>query len=165
LTFFQATRTVPENWGVSIMKQVRARTVLATIVLAGLSATATAQSQTTTAPMSAESPTTQPVIPPEMAARYAHAKWTYFTSAQMAEAYPRRAQDEHVQATITTVCNIAADGTLSQCAVPKNARDEYGFTVVTATLFVKYCHVDPATVAGGIQAGDYKVFTLKWTLS
>ena len=44
------------------------------------------------------------------------------------------------------------------------APKDYDFGVTTATLFVKYTHVDPATVDGGIRPGDYKVFIYKWQL-
>ncbi len=106
----------------------------------------------------------KPLIPPEMMARFAHAKWTYPAADQMAGIYPAKAHDNEIEGLATIVCVVAADGYMDKCAVMKETPEGYDFGVTTATLFVKFCHVDPATVDGGIKPGDYKVFTYKWQL-
>jgi hypothetical protein len=105
------------------------------------------------------------IVPPEMAARYAHAKWSYPASDQMADLYPDRAAEEAQPGVAVIACEIKPDGSLDPCIIGGEAPKEYGFGVATATLFVKFAHVDPATVDGGIQPGDFKVFTFKWEIS
>jgi len=139
---------------------------LAFALLIGLPTHASAQAaqadgQTSSAASPAKPAT---LIPPEMMARYARAKWTYPGSNQMADMYPEKAQDNRQEGMAKIVCVIAADGTLDRCAVMNETPASYGFGVATATAFVKYAHVDPATVGGGIKPGDYKVFLYKWQL-
>ena len=123
-----------------------------------------ADAQTAQSSSSAAATDAKPLIPPEMVARYAHAKWTYPNAGQMVDIYPGKAHDKGVEGLATIVCAVAKDGYMDKCAVMKEAPTDYDFGVTTATLFVKYCHVDPATVDGGIKPGDYKVFTYKWLL-
>ncbi len=97
-------------------------------------------------------------------ARYAHAHWTYPNSRQIAEAYPRRAQDSHIQGIAQVACFIQADGRMKRCVVLTEDPKDEGFGAVTQDLFLKYAHVDPTSVDGGIQPDDFYVFTLKWLL-
>jgi hypothetical protein len=99
-----------------------------------------------------------------MLEKYAYAKWTYPNADQMANVYPGKAQDRRVEGKVTIVCTIAADGYLDKCAVWKEEPSGYDFGVTTATLFLRFTHVDPATVAGGIKPGDLKTFVYKWQI-
>lgn len=128
------------------------------------SAAVSANAQTPVASASSSASSAPSAIPSEMMARYAHAKWTYPGSDQMANMYPGKAQDERVEGTVKIVCAVAADGYLDKCAVLEETPKDYGFGVATATAFVKYAHVSPATVSDGIRPGDYKTFIYKWLL-
>ena len=103
-------------------------------------------------------------VPAETTARYTHARWTYPGPEQMADLFPPRAQDERLSGTAKIVCTIAPDGLLDKCAVLDETPKGYGFGLATATAFVKFAHVDPNTVEGGIKPGDYKVFIYKWQI-
>ncbi len=103
--------------------------------------------------------------PPAMKARYDHAKWTYPGPEAIAEAYPRRAQDQRIQGVAAVTCYISPDGQMSKCLLLGENPPREGFGDATVTLFTKYGRVDPATVDGGIQDGDFKVFTLNWQIN
>ena len=146
------------------MKPIRylaALSAVAAVAIAMQPASGSAQSQAS-ASSSATDPTS--VIPKEMVARYAHAKWTYPDSEQMAKLYPMRAENERVSGIAVIACLITPDGYMDRCAVANEAPKDYGFGVATATAFVKYTRVDPSTVEGGIKPGDFKVFTYKWLM-
>jgi len=98
-------------------------------------------------------------------ARYAHARWSYPGSKQIADAYPPRAQDSHIQGAAQVACFIQPDGDLKRCVILSESPEHEGFGAATCDLFLKYSHVDPNTVDGGIQDGDFKVFILKWQIS
>ncbi len=83
----------------------------------------------------------------------------------MAALFPARAQDARVSGIAVIACLISVDGFMERCGVINEYPKDYGFGVATATAFVKYTRVDPASVQGGIKAGDFKVFTYKWLLN
>jgi len=97
-------------------------------------------------------------------ARYKQSRWTYPTSEQMAEAYPRAAQDSRIQGAAQIACFIDTDGYMKRCVVVAEEPQGYGFGRVTADLFMKYAHVDPVSVEGGIQPGDFHMFVYKWQI-
>ena len=97
-------------------------------------------------------------------ARYTHAHWTYPSGQQIGEAYPREAEDSHIQGMAQVACFIQADGHMKRCVILAEAPKDEGFGTATRDLFLKYAQVDPTSVEGGIQAGDFYIFTLKWTL-
>ena len=115
-------------------------------------------------PAPAASTDSKPLIPAEMAARYAHAQWTYPGADVMANSYPRRAQDERQEGAATILCVIASDGQMDRCYIARESPKNEGFGMATAAAFVKYARVDPATVEGGIKPGDFKLFTYIWQL-
>ncbi len=133
------------------------------LALTAAAAPLVAPAQSPPSTSSAESPAAS--IQSDMTQRYVHAKWTYPNADQMSNSYPGKAQDEHVSGQAKIVCAVDADGYLEKCAVLDEAPKGYEFGLATATQFVKYTHVDPKTVDGGIKAGDYKVFMYKWTLN
>lgn len=82
----------------------------------------------------------------------------------MADLYPPKAQDARKSGMAKLQCMIQADGYMAKCRVLDQSPKDYGFGVATATAFVNFCHVDPATIIGGIQPGDYKIFVYKWQI-
>ena len=135
--------------------------------LAALAMTALAGAPAALAQLSsASSASTAPALDYNaIKARYTHAHWTYPGSEQMADAYPREAQDSRIQGAAQIACFIKPDGYISRCVVMAEAPKGYNFGLATAGAFQKYAHVDPASVDGGIQAGDFYVFVFKWMLS
>lgn len=132
---------------------------MAFAVLAGVPRATIAQ------PQSVSSEATAPHIDYNaIEARYAHAKWTYATAEAAAEAYPREAEDSRIQGAAQIACFIKPDGQLSRCVVLAESPEGYGFGKTTSDLFVKFVHVDPASVDGGIQPGDFKVFVFNWRI-
>ena len=97
-------------------------------------------------------------------ARYAHARWTYPTGQQIGEAYPRGAEDSHIQGAAQVACFIQADGRMKRCVVLTESPQGEGFGIATRDLFLTYAQVDPGSVQGGIQPDDFYIFTLKWQL-
>ena len=53
---------------------------------------------------------------------------------------------------------------MKRCVVLAEVPKGGDFGKATQDLFLKYALVDPASVDGGIQPGDFYIFTLKWTL-
>ncbi|MGZ3306695.1 MAG: hypothetical protein ACXU8U_12615 [Asticcacaulis sp.] len=104
------------------------------------------------------------LVPPEMRARYAHAHWTYPNATQMADAYPPKAQAETVSGMAVIACAIAGNGSITGCKIVAEDPKSYGFGYVTAQVFIKFTHVDPASVEGGIRPGDYKLFKYYWKI-
>ncbi len=133
--------------------------LIAFTVLAGLMSEVAAQSQ----PASSESAVPH-IDYDAIKARYVHAKWTYATAEEAAQAYPRQAQDSRVQGATQIACFIQPDGHLNRCVVLAESPAGYGFGKTTSDLFVKFVHVEPASVEGGIQSGDFFVFIYKWQL-
>lgn len=103
------------------------------------------------------------IIPPEMQARYATAKWHYPSGHEMGQ-YPDRAAAQALPGVAVINCQIKPDGKLAPCVILSEAPEGYGFGVAAAKMFVKYVHVDPATVNGGIRPGDFRIFTFKWVI-
>ncbi len=101
-------------------------------------------------------------MPAEMARRYAQARWTYPNTDQMSASYPPRARGQGFSALVKIECAIMTDGHLGECTIIKEDAPGYGFGVATVRPFVKFAHVAPDTVEGGIKPGDYKVFSYKW---
>ena len=90
--------------------------------------------------------------------------WTYPTSDQMVDAYPKQAEAEGKEGKVSFDCQFAADGTIKACIILSEDPEGFGFGQATIDLFIKYCHVDPASVPGGLKEGDRKKFTYNWLL-
>ena len=150
------------------MKQVKRFAVACAVIgaTAAISSSPTAiqaqeQSQASTSAASGAKPALDYNV---IKVRYAHAHWAYPNSAQMANAYPRQAQDSGITGTAEIACFIQPDGSMQRCVPLAESPEGYRFGTVTAQQFLKYMHVDPATVEGGIQPGDFYVVTYKWLL-
>lgn len=102
--------------------------------------------------------------PPDDPAVYIRGNWTYPDSDQMFSAFPAEALKAGIEGRVAIDCLVSADGTLTACDVMSEEPAGYGFGEATANAFVKFCHVDPASVPGGIQPGARKKFIYKWTL-
>ncbi len=103
-----------------------------------------------------------PLLDP--AHKVATGAWTYPTGDVMARHYPSAAVDKAVESRVVLDCRVAADGSIPACRVLAELNPDYGFGEVTADMFTRYTHVDPASVTGGIPDGAYKLFTYVWTI-
>ncbi len=106
----------------------------------------------------------QDAADPDMTARYQNSAWTYPTATEMADFYPAEAQAYSTNGQAVIDCMIAPSGALTTCRIISESPGGYEFGVTTVKLFLKWCHVDPATVTGGIQDGDHRTFTMEWTI-
>lgn len=100
----------------------------------------------------------------DMTARYQGSRWTYPPGDVMLRSYPQDAVNQAVAGTAVIDCQIAPSGAMSSCSLISESPAGYGFGDATVRVFVDNCHVDPATVADGIQPGDHHRFTYKWTI-
>ena len=148
--------------GVMRNKKLIANGVAGLISIACLAATP-ALAQSTSAD-SASSSSAPHIDYAAIKARYAHAKWTYPTSEEIADAYPREAQDSRIQGAAQVACFIQPDGHMKRCVVLAESPKDEGFGTATSQLFLKYANVDPATVNDGVQSGDFYIFTLNWRM-
>src|SRR5471032_2739481 len=82
---------------------------------------------TSQASQSSAAPDMNSAVPPEMLARYAHAKWTMPSGKEMADIYPQRAQNEEVRGMAIVACTITADGYLDRCGILAEYPKGYGF--------------------------------------
>ena len=101
-------------------------------------------------------------IPNEMLARYAGAHWTYPSVTDARDFNPNIAALHDQEDRVTISCRVNVDGTLTACAVIADTNPKFGFGPATVAMFEAKCHVDPTSVAGGVQAGDVKKFTYVW---
>lgn len=144
---------------------------VAGILAAGLlvACGALAQSQSDSSASSADKsqaaePDINSLIPQSVRTRYAHAVWTYPKGNHLADLYPPRALSENQQGAVVLACTINTNGTFDKCGVMAENPKGYDFGMATATAFIRYAHVDPKTVGGGIQTGDFWVFLYRWVL-
>ena len=100
----------------------------------------------------------------DLISRYEGATWAFPNGRDMFLAYPDAAKAQSVSGESVIDCTIALSGALSACNLTSEKPAGYGFGEATVKLFVAHCHVDPATVAGGIHDGDRHKFTMKWSL-
>lgn len=103
-----------------------------------------------------------PVMDKDIQARYAHSAWRYPSAGDMLSVYPDHAAEEEISDIVDFSCRIVRNGSMAACQVLYDPRPQYGFGPVTILMFQKLTHVDPKTVAGGVQDGDYKLFTYFW---
>ncbi len=142
--------------------------IILTVLLLTAALASPALCQTTPAQASAPSSPPAPATDANYAAmvqRYQNAKWTFAAGDHMADLYPPNAQSQGMGGMAKIACVIDPDGHLNRCAVVDESPAGYGFGEATAIGFVRYTRVDPATVTGGIQPGDIKVFVYKWVLN
>ncbi len=97
-------------------------------------------------------------------ARYLQAgEWSYPGSDMMGDLYPPKAQDNHVEGTVTIDCAVNAIGRVTHCDILNESPAGYGFGEATVKGFIRYAHVNPASVGGSIDGARQK-FTYKWSL-
>ncbi len=98
------------------------------------------------------------------APRHIEGRWTYPDSDRMSGLYPPRALEDEVEGTVTIDCAVDASGRVTGCDILSESPAGYGFGLATVKAFIRYAHVDPNSVDGGVIDGDRKTFTYKWTL-
>ncbi len=91
------------------------------------------------------------------APRYIAGNWTYPAPQPLNDALK-----DYSGGQVVLDCAAAADGHLTQCDVLKDGTFPRPAGPLVAEVFVKYCHVDPASVDGGVKDGDRHKFTYKW---
>ncbi len=113
-------------------------------------------------------PIMAPPVPREV--RPAHAPSVYVSgdwilpNTDQEQAYrPARAIQEGVGGTVAIDCLVRADGYLAECDVMQEDPQGYGFADATVAMFLKYVHVDPASVPGGLHSWSRKSFTYGWS--
>ncbi|HTN40639.1 MAG TPA: TonB family protein [Asticcacaulis sp.] len=95
---------------------------------------------------------------------YIAGKWTFPSGERAVQLFPDKAIKERVQGQATVECIIQRDGKISSCTVISETPEDYGFGAATAELFVRYAHVNPKSVNGGLKGGELKKFTYRWVL-
>jgi len=133
------------------------------VLVAAMAASAHAQTPPDGAPSFARA-TPKPSVLAVMRERYAEAKTTYPSAEVMATLYPPRARDDKKEGMVTLACTVAPSGHLSSCDIVNQWPAGYGFGTAYVKALLKYYTVDPTSVEGGIQPGDFEFFTYQWTL-
>ena len=95
---------------------------------------------------------------------YIAGKWTFPSGERAVQLFPDKAIKERVQGQATVECIIQRDGKISSCTVISETPEDYGFGAATAELFVRYAHVNPKSINGGLKGGEFKKFTYRWVL-
>ena len=88
--------------------------------------------------------------------------WTFPNANVMIRNFPERAANDHIGDTLVLSCDVASDGSIPSCQLLADLEPSYGFASATVNLFIKYAHVDPASVGGGIPEGANHLFTYNW---
>lgn len=125
---------------------------------------ATLAEQLTATTKSEFSPDPSTLIPQEIKSRYAKAVWSLLPRRNGEDIYPEKALEAEVTGAAVVACTINTNGGMDQCRIMAENPIGYGFGIATAALYVKYGHVDPATVEGGIKPGDFWIFTYRYKL-
>lgn len=102
-----------------------------------------------------------PVVPPEMAARYAGA--TYHANPDVRVTYPHEAERQTVPGVVVLNCFYAADGHFDRCDIVAEVPLGVGFGKSAIALNLG-AGVDPASVTGGVQPGDHKIVVNRFTI-
>ncbi len=90
--------------------------------------------------------------------------WTYPGWDETEAAYPAQAVKDKVEGQATIYCDVSATGQLVRCVVLSESPAGYGFGAAAVALYQAHCHVDPATVPGGIKPGAHRKITTRWQL-
>jgi len=94
--------------------------------------------------------------------RFITGNWRFPNAANAAPLYPSMAAHEHITGAATVECLASSSGSMQACKLLAETPRGYGFGQATVKLMMKYCHVDPASVKGGLQPGDRARFTYQW---
>lgn len=149
------------------------KSALTTLVLMALSAPV-AMSQETTAlsdqasnlPSSTETPTpTPPSTATNFEPRYITGKWSYPNTDNEVAYYPPKALEQNKAGLATVDCELDHEGFVVACRIVSEDPKGYDFGYMTASMFINFAHVDPASVEGGLKDGDRRKFTYKWSLN
>lgn len=94
--------------------------------------------------------------------RFITGNWSFPNAANAAHLYPSMAAHEHIVGVASVECLATPSGSMQTCKLLTETPEGYGFGQATVNLMMKYCHVDPTSVKGGLQSGDRARFTYKW---
>lgn len=94
---------------------------------------------------------------------YVNGAWILPNLDQEKAYRPERASQDGVGGSVTIDCLVGVSGYLTECDVIDETPQGYGFANATVAMFLKYVHVDPATVTGGLHSWSRKRFTYGWS--